>query len=856
MKRLILLLVVAVLTSQIQAAIPEPNGLWEFNAPDPNMATIGAPLELVGSTQDIAGIDAADGATTIGEGSYYVCTHGIAPNGEGVQVNEWTLLIDFAYPASSLSDPPNGYNDLFQTDPNNASDSDWTITSAGGIGIGAVGYTDAFGFTTEADIWYRMVVVVDNGLRYDVYIDGVEIFKGTQQGIDGRFSLAETLLLFAAGNDQDGDDAPIDVSTVAIWNVPLSASEILTLGSAGESLFADNAAPTVNAGINQSIELDETSTAVVNLEGIITDDSESLTIAWQKVAGPDGILIEPADDPNATATITAPGQYTFELLVDDGKFVVTDQVVISAWVHNYGGLLAHWDFEEVWDGQDVNDASGNHNYGMIIDGTEGISEYTAAQVGQGINLLSDDLTVEGDWLELGLTLPDSGTIAMWVKPIDFYNYHAIFDNSGNGDDWEMWIYGDSRARFRVEGNTAVTANLNALAEDGDGQDKWWHFACTWARDPNEPAQVSTQLYVNGDLMSEATGTWIDPGDTFFLGGGHPNNDFCNSTFDEVKIFDRVLPLEDVLGLVYPDNKPPTVDAGADQTVWLTEAGSLSITLTGIVEDVDGSPVGEVTQLWETVSGPDAVAIESPDAEATVVVISAPGLYTFSLTATDGQAKATDKVTIDVWSFGDSGLIVHLPLDGNTNDVFGGFATTLIDGADGTHEYVDGVDGQALKLSGTDGNTDNDVVAINFDYADNGTVSLWFQPTALYNYNSVLDNSADGNDWEMWIYGSGEFAGRIQSGYLRGFWMEANTWYHIVMTWHRNTDNPTLVDQWLHIDGNLAASNVSEWVEPGDTVYLGGGHSGNEDCNGIFDDFRIYDRDLTLEEIQLLTSGEE
>jgi len=855
MRRLILSFVILALVTQAQAGIPEPNGLWEFAASDPTAATIGVPLELVGLTMDVAGIDAGDGAVTIGEGSYFACTHGMAPNGEGEKVNEWTLLIDFAYPASSLSDPPNGFNDLFQTDPTNASDSDWTITSAGAIGIGAVGYSDAFGYTTEADVWYRLVVAVDNGLRYDVYINGQEVFQGNQQDIDGRFSLAETLLLFAAGNDQDGDDAPIDVSTVAIWDAPLSASEILTLGAAGDNLFVDNVAPAVDAGARQSVELDEDGVVLVDLQGVITDDHpEDLVIAWKKVEGPDEIVIDPLDDPNATATITAPGQYTLELLVVDGQFVVSDQVTIVVSVHGAGGLLVHWDFEEAWDGQTVRDVSGNDNHGTVVDGIDGTSEYTPAQVGQGINLLSDDLTEQGDWLELSLTMPDSGTIGMWVKPIDFYNYHSIFDNSGNANDWEMWIYGDSRARFRVEGNTAVTANLNALAEDGDGQGKWWHFACTWDRDVNEPTQVTTGLYVNGLLIETKTGTWIDPGDTFFLGGGHPSNDFCNSTFDEVKIFGRALSAEEVVGLVYPDNKPPTVDAGEDQVVWLTEAGTLSLTLTGVVEDVDGSPVGEVTQSWEKVRGPGAVTIQSPNAAETVVLFTGAGLYTFALTANDGQAQATDKVTIDVWPFGDSGLIVHLPLDGDVQDVHGHFPTTLVNGADGTHEYVDGLDGQALQLSGTDGQTDNDVVAINFDYFDNGTISLWFQPTALYNYNSVLDNSTDGNDWEMWIYGSGEFAARIQSGYLRGFWMEVDTWYHIVMTWHRNTSNPSLVDQWLYIDGELIASNVSEWVDPGDTVYLGGGHSGNDDCNGIFDDFRIYDRDLTLEEIQILTSA--
>jgi hypothetical protein len=240
MKRLSFWLIIVTLTLQVQAAVPEPKGVWEFNAPNQNSATVGAPLEIVGSALNITGVSDEDGAMTIGEGSYFICTHGIAPNGDGAKVNEWTLLIDFSFPPSSLSDPPNGYNDLFQTDPTNASDADWTINSSGAIGIGAVGYSGASGFTTQADTWYRMVVVVDNGVRHDIYVDGVEIFKGNQQGIDGRFSLADTLLLFAAGNNQDGDDAPINVSTVAIWDIPLSSDEILILGYAGQSSFGDN----------------------------------------------------------------------------------------------------------------------------------------------------------------------------------------------------------------------------------------------------------------------------------------------------------------------------------------------------------------------------------------------------------------------------------------------------------------------------------------------------------------------------------------------------------------------------------------------------------------------------------------
>ncbi|MCP4451949.1 MAG: LamG domain-containing protein, partial [Planctomycetes bacterium] len=124
----------------------------------------------------------------------------------------------------------------------NADDSDWTINPSGGIGIGAVGYSSAHGYSTEANTWYRLIVAVDNGVRHDLYIDGVEIFNGNEQGIDGRFSLADSLLLFAAGNSQDGDDAPINVSTVAIWDTPLSADEIQTLGWAGDRFFQQNRA--------------------------------------------------------------------------------------------------------------------------------------------------------------------------------------------------------------------------------------------------------------------------------------------------------------------------------------------------------------------------------------------------------------------------------------------------------------------------------------------------------------------------------------------------------------------------------------------------------------------------------------
>ena len=49
------------------------------------------------------------------------------------------------------------------------------------------------------------------------------------QPVDGRFALADKLLVFG---DEDGDDGLIDCSAVAIWDVALNADMVAKLGNA------------------------------------------------------------------------------------------------------------------------------------------------------------------------------------------------------------------------------------------------------------------------------------------------------------------------------------------------------------------------------------------------------------------------------------------------------------------------------------------------------------------------------------------------------------------------------------------------------------------------------------------------
>ena len=204
-------------------------GQWDFdNASDLSAATVGSDLVLSGTDAAVPGYGGTDGAANIGIGSYYTCTHGILANGGGTNVNEWTLVMDIKLPLSSFG----GWTSLYQTDAENTTDSDSGHDLEGAIGVWDTGYSDWDPpvFYAQPNKWYRFVFVVDNGTLYDFYVDGEKKMVGSVQSVDGRFSLDPDLLFFA---DNDGDDRPLEVSTILLHDQVLSAAEVAALAGPG-----------------------------------------------------------------------------------------------------------------------------------------------------------------------------------------------------------------------------------------------------------------------------------------------------------------------------------------------------------------------------------------------------------------------------------------------------------------------------------------------------------------------------------------------------------------------------------------------------------------------------------------------
>jgi hypothetical protein len=194
---------------------------WQFDDPsDFTKATTGQPLEAAGT-----GFTAVDGGVRVGIGSYYTARHGIAANGGGNRVNEYTVMFDY-----KLTELTGGvWYGLIQTDLNNSGDNDiWIDSSSGQIGCGDTGYSSGGAVPIENANYHRIVVSVKLPEYYKIYVDGVLKLNAASGTDNNRRSLDPNgVLLFA---DASGWDTDIDISNVAVWDRALSETEVTALG--------------------------------------------------------------------------------------------------------------------------------------------------------------------------------------------------------------------------------------------------------------------------------------------------------------------------------------------------------------------------------------------------------------------------------------------------------------------------------------------------------------------------------------------------------------------------------------------------------------------------------------------------
>lgn len=312
---------------QVQVDQPKLIGRWDFDLPaNLTQATLGTDLQLVGSAQAIAGNGANDGAVRIGAGSHFRCTHGIGANGGGTSTNEYTLVFEMRSPAESAT----SWISFFQTSPTNGNDAECFVRSTQRtIGISTTGYST---WTLPQETWTRIAISVDNGGFYRIYANGARILNAGGQAIDGTYSLASVLLLFA---DNNGEDGTVDVSSVRMYRTALTDAEVAALevpeeGGSAAMLFAANSV-TSDDEMNSAMMAKQFATSVnsedVDGDGFTNAQEEALgTNPYDSSSKPESLPLPWANATVGTGALTGVSQYA------NGKYAVSGSGVLGGTV--------------------------------------------------------------------------------------------------------------------------------------------------------------------------------------------------------------------------------------------------------------------------------------------------------------------------------------------------------------------------------------------------------------------------------------------------------------------------------------------------------------------------------------------
>ena len=218
-------------------------GLWEFNIKAPMKATVGTDLVPhypdkggdIGPVSDdgytkVLGFHSFDGAILTKYSACFELYHKLTQElvlGSVPGYATYTIMIDAMRPQSS----DNKYTTFFSYDPTNGSDQYIYWRKDGCFQFGGSGdYRLAADYFSN-DKWFRMVMVKDYaGGTQKAFANGEPIINLSGLTINdftGWFPYEKVLL----NGDNDGDDAPLYFSTVAVWDRALSDDEIKALGA-------------------------------------------------------------------------------------------------------------------------------------------------------------------------------------------------------------------------------------------------------------------------------------------------------------------------------------------------------------------------------------------------------------------------------------------------------------------------------------------------------------------------------------------------------------------------------------------------------------------------------------------------
>lgn len=413
-----------------------------------------------------------------------------------------------------------------------------------------------------------------------------------------------------------GFDAPTDAAVAA--DAATDAGTERRDAGAFEDAGLENAPPVAFAGPDKEAMVG----SVVPLLGRASDDGRPdgvLTVLWQQDDGPGAVVFQDARTATTTAVFDTVGRYTLALIASDGVATSSDTTTIT-----------------IIEGTPDNQAP-------TVDAGGSVT-VRLPDVAQLVGVVSDDGLPRGAVTVVWSVV--SGPPGVVLGTPTQSTTSAEFAEEGEyvlrltADDGALSTSSD----VRVQVLPPVMINAAPSVDAGPSQSVVLPGGATLAGTVSDDGLPNGALVVqwsavNGpgnvlfaDASSAATTAMFTAAGTYTLRLTADDGDLSASS--QLTILVSSAP---------PSNLPPSVSAGASQTVRLPA----SATLAGSATD-DGRPApANLSVSWSVVSGPGTVTFADAARVDTTATFVTSGSYVLRLTATDGALSGSSDVGITV-----------------------------------------------------------------------------------------------------------------------------------------------------------------------------------------------------------------
>jgi hypothetical protein len=470
-----------------------------------------------------------------------------------------------------------------------------------------------------------------------LYINGEVAANRT---ISGQFSNWDESFCLALGNELDSgrrEDRSWrgEYHLLAVYDRALSQAEIRQNYEFGAD---NNLPPIVSAGADQVIDWSDVSQQEIatTLNGRVTNDraTPNGSITWAQVGGPgspNGVRFENAAELMTKAYFAQKGRYVLRLTADDGELLMSDEVVIVvncppkvgikngatpkfALTASQSALELAGELLDNGLGEDGSADSMSYTWGLVRK-SKSIRIENPQQLQTPVTFSKRgvyELSLEASNGRLSTTLPVVITVNQ--MPVISAGVNQI-----------VTLTDESTAQITLDG---------LVTDDGLGNPKDW-LSILWEK-VSGPDGAEVRFDDPTQLQTSAA----------FTSGGVYLLQLTVRNVDNPE-------LAAVAGLGVTVNRAPVVDAGPDQTLFLSGPAGITMQLDGTVSD-DGLPElpGVVKLKWsvQEVQGgarKKDVIILSATEDFTEVQFKRAGVYTFILEADDGAVTVSDTVQVTV-----------------------------------------------------------------------------------------------------------------------------------------------------------------------------------------------------------------